>query len=219
MTALPRHGCEIPAFAGMTEERASVKRACKPDSVPRLRGGGHLSGPPVAGRDRAAYPGTAAGRCAPQGGDVPLFGLAPGGVCQHPGLRRDLVRSYRTVSRLPVLRVSGAIGAIVSVALSVASLRLGVTQHPARRSPDFPPRRCRSGRPALLTCSVYACEGVLPAQQIRPHVGDERHGQRPERAAARPDAKRSKPKRRKPRKSPNFGGDSQSRPNIRFSLT
>ena len=49
-----------------------------------------------------------------------------------------------------------AIGAIVSVALSVASLRLGVTQHPARRSPDFPPRRCRSGRPALLTCSVYA---------------------------------------------------------------
>ena len=142
-------------------QRTSAKRACKPDSVPRERGGGHLSGPPVAGRDRAAYPGTAAGRCAPQSGDVPLFGLAPGGVCQHPGLRRDLVRSYRTVSRLPVPRVSEAIGAVVSVALSVASLRLGVTQHPALWSPDFPPRRRRSGRPALLTSPVYACRNPL----------------------------------------------------------
>ena len=56
-------------------------------------------------------------------------------------------------------RCREAIGAIVSVALSVASLRLGVTQHPALWSPDFPPRRRRSGRPALLTCPVYALRG------------------------------------------------------------
>jgi hypothetical protein len=35
----------------------------------------------------------------------------------------------------------GTIGGLVSVALAVASRRLGVTQHPARWSPDFPLRR------------------------------------------------------------------------------
>ena len=55
---------------------------------------------------------------------------------------------------------------MVSVALSVASLRLGVTQHPALWSPDFPPRRCRSGRPALLTYpSIRRPERPHPAPQ------------------------------------------------------
>ena len=44
---------------------------------------------------------------------------------------------------------SRAIGGLVSVALSIVSRRLGVTQHPAWWSPDFPPRRCRGDRPAL----------------------------------------------------------------------
>ena len=143
------------AAASKRQPRGPVSRILYP--VP-ARDGGHLSGPSVAGRDRAAYPGTNSRALLPaRGGDVPLFGLAPGGVCQHPGLHRDLVRSYRTVSRLPVPHECEAIGAMVSVALSVASLRLGVTQHPARRSPDFPPRLRRSGRPALLTQPVYAC--------------------------------------------------------------
>jgi len=33
---------------------------------------------------------------------------------------------------------------LLSVALSVASRRPGVTWHSALRSPDFPPLRCRS---------------------------------------------------------------------------
>jgi hypothetical protein len=44
---------------------------------------------------------------------------------------------------------SRAIGGIVSVALSIVSRRLGVTQHPAWWSPDFPPRHSRGDRPAL----------------------------------------------------------------------
>lgn len=47
------------------------------------------------------------------------------------------VRSYRTLSPLPVLK--RAIGGLLSAAL-VVGLRLpGVTWHPALRSPDFPP--------------------------------------------------------------------------------
>jgi len=44
------------------------------------------------------------------------------------------VRSYRTISPLPSEE-----GGIFSVALSVGSRLPGVTWHPARRSPDFPP--------------------------------------------------------------------------------
>lgn len=47
------------------------------------------------------------------------------------------VRSYRTLSALPVLLP--AIGGLLSVALVVGLRRPGVTWHPARWSPDFPP--------------------------------------------------------------------------------
>ena len=36
-------------------------------------------------------------------------------------------------------------GGLLSVALSVGSPPLAVSQHPARRCPDFPPARCRAG--------------------------------------------------------------------------
>jgi len=46
------------------------------------------------------------------------------------------VRSYRTISPLPRAEARGG---IFSVALSVGSRPPGVTWHPVRRSPDFPP--------------------------------------------------------------------------------
>ena len=45
------------------------------------------------------------------------------------------MRSYRTISPLPVLT---DFGGIISVALSIGLRRPGVTWHPALRSPDFP---------------------------------------------------------------------------------
>jgi len=66
---------------------------------------------------------------------IPLFGLAPDGVCtanRSPGCRWALTspfHPYPDYSRR-----------YVSVALSVGLPLLGVTQHPARRSSDFPPR-------------------------------------------------------------------------------
>ncbi len=49
------------------------------------------------------------------------------------------VRSYRTLSPLPVLL--RAIGGLLSAALVVSSRSPGVTWHPALWSPDFPPLR------------------------------------------------------------------------------
>ena len=54
-----------------------------------------------------------------------------------------LVVSYTTVSPLPA-GVATDIGGLFSVALSVGSRRLGVTQHPALWSPDFPPSGFRN---------------------------------------------------------------------------
>jgi len=74
--------------------------------------------------------------CGPH--EVPLFGLAPGGVYPATGVTTGAVRSYRTISPLPVPK---DVGGIFSVALSVGFRPPGVTWHPALWSPDFPPRR------------------------------------------------------------------------------
>ena len=72
----------------------------KPSSVPiHLAVRGRISplGPPLPAAS-CSLPGTQTGRAAPR----PLFGLAPGGVCHATPVTRGPVRSYRTVSPLPV---------------------------------------------------------------------------------------------------------------------
>jgi len=66
-----------------------------------------------------------------------LFGLAPGGVYPAITVTSNPVRSYRTLSALPVPQA--VIGGLLSAALVVGSRRPGVTWHPAHWSPDFPP--------------------------------------------------------------------------------
>src|SRR5829696_4630794 len=79
---------------------------------------------------------------------VPCSALLRVGFAEPPGSPRALVRSYRTVSPLPVLRCpvdTGAIGGLFSVALSCGSPRLAANQHPALWSPDLPrPGHCRA---------------------------------------------------------------------------
>ena len=48
-----------------------------------------------------------------------LLGLAGGGVCPAGAVTGTAVRSYRTISPLPVSRRIGAIGCVFSVALSL----------------------------------------------------------------------------------------------------
>ena len=51
-----------------------------------------------------------------------LFGLAPAGVCHATDVTIRAVSSYLTVSPLPVHRRTGAIGGLLSVALSVETI-------------------------------------------------------------------------------------------------
>jgi len=69
----------------------------KPSSVP-LRGRIIHLGPPLP-TTSCGLPGTQTGRATPR----PLFGLAPGVVCRATPVTRSPVRSYRTLSPLPVL--------------------------------------------------------------------------------------------------------------------
>ena len=75
----------------------------KPSPVPPLLGsprggGGIISLGPGSLRASSGLPGTLAGRATPR----PLFGLAPGGVCRATPVASGPVRSYRTLSPLPV---------------------------------------------------------------------------------------------------------------------
>jgi hypothetical protein len=88
---------------------------------------------------------------------VLLFGLAPGGVCpagRSPDRWCALTAPFHPCPGSPApcgcfLRRKAdvpALGGVVSVALSVGSPLLGVTQHPARRSSDFPLLRLPAAR-------------------------------------------------------------------------
>ena len=88
----------------------------------------HLSGlpgePSLSGGGRAAH--------------FPRLALLRVGFTEPAESPPSLVRSYRTVSPLPVRARRPAIGGFLSVALSCGSPRLAVSQHPALWSPDLP---------------------------------------------------------------------------------
>ena len=85
----------------------------------------------------------------------PLFGLAPGGVCL--AARVAAGTGELLPHRFTLTPLASGRGGLLSVALSSSSPRLGVTQHPALWSPDFPPiahmRNRRSS--ALLRIAVF----------------------------------------------------------------
>jgi hypothetical protein len=64
---------------------------------------------------------------APETSVPPLFGLAPGGVCRAASVAGGAVRSYRTVSPLPLWACRR--GGLISVALSLGSPPAAVSRH------------------------------------------------------------------------------------------
>jgi hypothetical protein len=82
-----------------------------------------------------------------------LFGLAPGGVC----LASDVTTGTGELLPHRFTLTPPTRGGLLSVALSCSSPRLGVTQHPALRSPDFPPVPLM-GTSDHLTCSKWFVE-------------------------------------------------------------
>ena len=104
---------------------------------------GHPSGAVVADDLGAVYPRTRAGRPRtsarePEGS---LFDLAPGGV--YLAGRITPTAGGLLHHRFTLTTASG--GGLLSVALSRGSPRVGVTDHPALWSPDFPRTRVRRG--------------------------------------------------------------------------
>jgi len=70
---------------------------------------------------------------------IPLFGLAPDGVCLASVVTIGAVSSYLTISPWPRPKSRW----YVSVALSVGLPRPAVSGHPAQWSSDFPPPSIR----------------------------------------------------------------------------
>ena len=121
-----------------------------------------------------------------------LFGLSPGGVYPASLVTKTAVRSYRTVSPLPR---TCARGGLFSVALSLASRPVAVSNHLDPWSPDFPlctrlalrtkrlPRLVTSGgslagfrekgRERGRICGSWGCYSWRPARYFchenRPH--------------------------------------------------
>jgi hypothetical protein len=95
--------------------------------------GGHPSRPAITRRLQRPTRGLTGGTT------LPLLGLAPDGV--YRAIRVTPDAGALLPHRFTLTCAAGepvAIGGLLSVALSCGSPRLGVTQHPALRSPDVP---------------------------------------------------------------------------------
>jgi hypothetical protein len=121
--------------------------AGKPDPVPAAghpaAGGDHLSGTPVSRRLGAAHLGRS-GRAV-----LSLLGLAPGGACLATTVTRragELLPHRFTLTHAAPRDAGGRSALCCAFRVSP---RLGVTQHPALWSPDFPHahRERRDARP------------------------------------------------------------------------
>ncbi len=76
----------------------------------------------------------------PEGVRASLFGLAPDGVYQATPVTRDTGELLPHLFTLTLNRLAPAQGGLFSAALSLGSPPVAVSDHPALRSPDFPPQ-------------------------------------------------------------------------------
>jgi hypothetical protein len=154
-----------------------VGRRCKPSSVPRRSGGGSFLWERRCRRPRAAYPGLPDAE-APLGTGRPssLFGLAPGGVCHAASVAGRAVRSYRTVSPLPVppedrrpsavcflLHCPSPSGARPLAGTLPCGARTFLGGH-ARRDPHSPPE------PVLVNDASVPRRGLEPPRRLRHQI-------------------------------------------------
>lgn len=155
----PRH----PAHGGARVPRGMrISRVLSPPGWRRIISLGRPS------RDASCgLPGTRSGRTTPR----PCAALLRTGFAVRPAVTRGPVRSCRTLSPLPVPR--RAIGGLLSVALSIASRRPGVTRRPVLRSSDFPPPATEAPT-AILTrmpCGLFTRRAEVGSGRLPPGGG------------------------------------------------
>ena len=124
----------------MRVTRRSREAGRKPSSVPDFSGDDHSSGTRVAPGLKQPTRELWAGQ--PQA--LPYLALLRVGFSKPAMSPLPLVSSYLTFSPLPWTYHGG----LVSVALSLGLPPLGITQHPALWSSDFPPAACQ--QPAII---------------------------------------------------------------------
>jgi len=135
----------------------AVSRVLSPEAVTRFRDNDHSSSLDVA--IEIERPTREPGRATPF---VPLFGLAPGGVYQALPVTRgtgELLPHPFTLTPADIHKVGG--GGLLSVALSFPSPGLGVTQHLALWSPDFPLPSRNDRAAAICPAPTYPFKGYF----------------------------------------------------------
>ncbi len=141
--------------------------ACKPDFVSDIpleeNRDRSLIWDEPCGSPQATDPGVVTDRADPRCDDLsaiasaPLFGLAPGGVCQARPVTRPagelLPHRFTLTCGSKRLHALNHVGGLLSAALSLPLRAVGVTHHHALRSPDFPPGHNSPaiGQPTLHT--------------------------------------------------------------------
>ena len=161
--AIMRCNCSTDGAPRRKRQRRSVSRVLCPERV--TQGDGHFSRTPVARRLKRPNPRARTGRPI-----ALLFGLAPGGVCLADAVTRAAGELLPHRFTLTASRRRS-----VSVALSVGSPPLAVSQHPALRSPDFPPVTRSDRRPSdLLWRAVQYTPALDRCGARRPECGRRR---------------------------------------------
>jgi hypothetical protein len=135
----------------LSYERAKDGRRNKPSSVPASQRAGSFLWDRRRRRPQAAYPGLsprprAVGSSGAGHPSSPIWpcsgwGLPCHACCQTRGALLPHRFTLACAAGPRSLAVAAAIGGVLSVALSVASRRPGITRHPALRSSDFPRHR------------------------------------------------------------------------------
>ena len=129
--------------------------------------GSHFSGTDVAACLERPTRKETGRRLAPHA--LPYLVFLRVGFTKPPPSPGALVRSYRTVSPLPLRSFRSVIGGLLSVALSLASRPVAVNNHPCPWSPDFPPRgrAPRKGRPTERLPQLLAPPGIIRVESTK----------------------------------------------------
>jgi len=107
----------------------------------------------------------------PEGVRASLFGLAPDGVYQAIPVTRDTGELLPHLFTLTLNRFAPTQGGLISAALSLGLPPVAVSDHPALRSPDFPPQHSMALQRSfcLLRSHIYYCVSFRSGCQLRRH--------------------------------------------------
>ena len=153
--------------------RSTGREANKPSSVPALRRRRIISLGPTSPPASCGLPGTVHDHGRARGGPplVPVWPCSGWGLPCHRRCRRRGALLPHPFT-LACARTARAIGGLLSVALSVALRRPGVTRHRALWSSDFPrrPAAPRSSLASLPRLSNMPRRGLEPPRRLRHQI-------------------------------------------------